>query len=426
MLSKMHDLNWIKNHPQEFVDNIEKRGEKINIEHILDLDQKRRNLIAQLQELQKKRNERSKSIGQIKDKKSKEFEHAKKNMHTINQDIEKIKVLEQKIELELTNTLSSIPNLVAEDIPVGNDENNNIVIDKWGEPKKFTFPPKHHFELGEQLNLMDFSQTVKISGSRFVSLKKNLAKLERVLASFMLDIHTKEYGFEEVSPPVMVRANAMYGTGNLPKFGDDAFETKNGYWLIPTSEVFLTNLVADQILDESALPLRYTAFTPCFRSEAGSAGKDTRGMIRLHQFSKVELVTLSTEELYLTEYENLTNAAEEILKRLNLPYQKILKCTGDTTFSAAKTIDLEVWLPGQNCYREISSCSIFNQFQGRRMKARYRKKGTKETTFIYTMNGSALAVGRTIVAIIENYQNEDGTISIPPILQPYMEGQTVL
>jgi seryl-tRNA synthetase len=422
----MHDINWIRANPKDFVANLAKRGEKIEIDQILDLDQKRRKLIAELQSLQQTRNEKSKTIGLIKDKKSTEFEKAKESVQEINDKIHTIKTKEQQLETKLAEILNAIPNLVAEDVPVGKDEKHNVVIDKWGEPQKFSFTPRHHFELGEKLGMMDFAQTAKISGSRFVTIQSDLARLERALAHFMLDVHIKEFGFTEVSPPVMVKSNAMYGTGNLPKFGEDAFETKDGFWLVPTSEVFLTNLVAGRILDQDQLPIRYTAYTPCFRSEAGSACKDTRGMIRLHQFSKVELVTITTEEHHLSEYEHLIKAAEEILKRLELPYQKVLLCTGDTTFSATKTCDLEVWLPGQNCYREISSCSVFNQFQARRMKARYRQQGEKETQFVYTMNGSGLALGRTIVAIMENYQNEDGSINIPTILHSYMDGKTVI
>jgi len=423
----MHDINWIRENPQKFVDNMARRGEKVSIEEILNIDSLRRQLVTKLQTLQKNRNDSSDAIGMIKDKSSQEFSEAKLAVQKVNEEIQIVKAEEEKIDAKLLEILNELPNFLADDVPDGDGEEQNVVVSKFGEPTKFDFEPKAHFELGEKLGMMDFIQTVKISGSRFVTLKQDLARLERALASFMLDIHTREFGFKEISPPLLVKSEAMYGTGNLPKFHEDAFQTKDGYWLIPTSEVSQTNLIADKIIDQSELPMRYTAYTPCFRSEAGSAGRDTRGMIRLHQFNKVELVIFATEENYLAEYEHLTMAAEEILKRLKLPYQKVLKCSGDTTtFSAVKTYDLEVWLPAQNCYREISSCSLCTQFQARRMKARYRQKGEKETKFIYTMNGSGLAVGRTIVAIMENYQNEDGSVNIPEALKPYMGGQTVI
>lgn len=419
----MHNINWIRQNAAAFKGNIEKRGEEVNVERILDLDKDRRALVAQLQQLQQLRNEKSKSIGAIKDKQGEEFLAAKNEVHKVNDQIQDVKSQEQEIEKRLKDTLSIIPNLLAEDVPDGLSEEQNIVVDKYGNIRSFDFAPKHHFELGEDLGMMDFEQAAKISGSRFVILKSDLSKLERALANFMIDVHTKEFGFTEISPPSLVKSDAMYGTGNLPKFHEDAFETKDGYWLIPTSEVPLTNTVMEQIVSTKDLPIRYTAFSPCFRSEAGSACRDTRGMIRLHQFSKVELVTISSEEDYEKEYSNLTKAAESILKKLHLPYQKVLKCAGDTTFSAEKTYDLEVWLPGQDCYREISSCSCFRQFQARRMNARYRPPEDKETKFLYTMNGSGLAIGRTIVAIMENYQNADGSITIPDILHQYMGGQ---
>lgn len=422
----MYDIGWIKDNLDIFKNSLSARGEELDFDKLWSLDNTRRRFILELQSLQQERNEQSKAIGSIKDKSGKEFENAKKKVQDINDKIDAIKEDEKKAEEDFVDFLSRIPNVLYSDIPIGKDESHNVVIAKHGVPRKFDFEPKPHFEIGEKLGLMDFEQAVKISGSRFVNLKGGLSRLERALANFMLDLHTDKFGFTEVSPSLLVKSEAMYGTGQLPKFTEDSFQTKEGLWLIPTAEVPVTNMVADQIIDEDLLPLRYTAYTPCFRSEAGSAGKDTRGMVRLHQFSKVELVTITSQSNSEEEYVYLTKAAEEVLIQLKLPYQKLLLCSGDTGFHSQKTHDLEVWLPSQNCYREISSCSIFGDFQARRMKARYRKKGEKETKFLHTMNGSGLAVGRTIVAIIENYQNKDGSITIPEVLRPYMGGATVI
>jgi seryl-tRNA synthetase len=418
----MHDINWIRNNPEEFNQGLIKRSFKPSSGEVVEIDEQRRKLITELQQLQQERNNKSKEIGHIKDKSGSEFTNAKKAVEVINNDIEKLNHKIEELESKLRAVLEVLPNLLEDDVPVGADENNNVEVRKWGALPKFDFQPKQHFELGENLGMMDFEQTAVISGSRFVTLKADLARMERALANFMLDIHTKEYGYMEVSPPVLVRDQAMYGVGQLPKFAEDSFQTTNGYRLIPTSEVSLTNLVAGKIINQAELPLRFTAFSNCFRSEAGSAGKDTRGMIRMHQFSKVELVCISDQENYYKEYEKMLNAAEEILKRLELPYRVMLLCSGDTGFSSAKTFDLEVWLPGQDKYREISSCSIFGQFQARRMKAKYRDQN-KETNYLFTINGSGLAIGRTIVAILENYQNADGSITIPQVLRSYMNGQ---
>jgi len=293
-----------------------------------------------------------------------------------------------------------------------------------GKIPQLSFTPKEHFELGEALGMMDFNQAAQIAGSRYVILKKELALLERALATFMIDVHTQEFGYELVSPPLLVKSESMYGTGQLPKLAEDAFQTTNGHWLIPTSEVSLTCLAANQILEEKTLPLRYTAHTPCFRSEAGSAGRDTRGMLRQHQFYKVELVSLTSPEQSADEFYRMVGAAEEILKRLKLPYRVMNLCSADIGFSSKKTYDLEVWLPGQNCYREISSCSLCGDFQARRMKARYRKAETKKVDFIHTLNGSGIAVGRALIAVLENYQTETGSIKIPKVLIPYMNGKT--
>ena len=311
-------------------------------------------------------------------------------------------------------------------MPVGEDENDNELVRAWGQPKTFDFEPRQHFELGESLGLMDFDSAAYMSGARFVFLHGDLARLERALTNFMLDLHTREHGLQETVTPYLVREQALYGTGQLPKFEQDVFKTQEGFYLIPTSEVPLTNLAANQIVDAEGLPHRYTAFTPCFRSEAGSAGRDTRGLVRLHQFHKVEMVSITSADQSEEEHERMTACAEAVLQQLGLPYRLMKLCTGDMGFGMAKTYDLEVWLPGQGAYREISSCSNALDFQARRMKARYRAAGEKETKFVHTLNGSGVAVGRAMVAVIENYQQEDGSVLIPEVLLPYMAGKTVI
>lgn len=415
----MHDINWIRSNPELFDQALARRKVDQVSTKILEIDELRRKEVTKLQQLQHIRKHASKGIGLGKDK----SEFDKEGVRKERRKIEESKIVIDKHEKELQSILECLPNILADDVPDGEDENDAVEITRWGVPRKFDFQPKHHFEIGEELGMMDFEQTAVMSGSRFVTLKADLARMERALANFMLDIHTKEYGYMEVSPPVLVKDQAMYGVGQLPKFAEDSFQTTNGYRLIPTSEVPLTNLVADKIVNQSELPMRFAAFSNCFRSEAGSAGKDTRGMIRMHQFSKVELVCISDKENYHAEYENLVNAAGEILRRLELPHRRVVLCSVDTGFSAEKTFDFEVWLPGQDKYREISSCSIFAQFQGRRMKAKYRDDH-KETHHVYTMNGSGLAIGRTIVAILENNQNEDGSVEVPHALRPYMNGQS--
>ena len=313
-----------------------------------------------------------------------------------------------------------------QDVPDGPDESANVELRRWGQPPAFEFPAREHFELGEALGLMDFERAAKLSGARFVVLTGALARLERALASFMLDLHTAEFGYTEVNPPALVRDEALFGTGQLPKFAEDQFRTTDGRWLIPTAEVPLTNLVAGEIVEEERLPLRYTAMTWCFRAEAGAAGKDTRGMIRQHQFTKVELVGITTPEQSEGEHERMTSCAEEVLRRLRLPYRVVVLSTGDMGFSARKTYDIEVWLPGQGRYREISSCSNCGDFQARRMNARTRKKGEKGTRFVHTLNGSGLAVGRTLIAVLENYQRADGSVEVPVVLRPYMGGIEVI
>jgi len=420
----MLDIKWIRENPELFDEALKKRKLNTISDHVINLDTKKRALISQIQELQQKRNNLSKNLGFIKDKTSSEFHKAKQEAEEVNKLLAE---LNEKFDTkdELERILESLPNIPASDVPVGHDETNNIVVKTVGEIPKID-NPQQHFDLGEKLGLMDFQKTAKISGSRFVTLIGDLAKLERALASFMLDIHTKEFGYTEVSPPALVRPIAMYNTGQLPNLAEESFLTTNDYRLIPTAEVPLTNLVADTIVARETLPLRFTAYTPCFRSEAGSAGKDTRGMIRLHQFNKVELVSITAAEESEAEHLHILEAAETVLKRLGLAYRVMLLCTGDMGFGSQKTFDLEVWLPGQNQYREISSVSNYGSFQARRMKARYKEFGSLDTILLHTLNGSGLAVGRTIVAIMENYQNPDGSIRVPEALVPYMNGQTVI
>jgi seryl-tRNA synthetase len=330
------------------------------------------------------------------------------------------------LEKNLKSSLEALPNILDEDVPNGQDENENIEVKAFGTRRSFPFKPKEHFELGEALGLMDFTAAAKLAGSRFTILRGALAKFERALGQFMLDIHTTEHGYQETAVPLLVNDAAMFGTGQLPKFSEDLFKTTDGRYLIPTAEVSLTNLVANEILPLDKLPLRFAALTPCFRSEAGSAGRDVRGMLRQHQFQKVEMVSITHPDQSGEEHERMTRCAEVILEKLELPYRKMLLCAGDTGFSAAKTYDLEVWLPGQGTYREISSCSNTRAFQARRMNARYREADGKTIGFVHTLNGSGVAVGRALIAVLENYQNEDGSINVPEILRPYMGGVSVI
>jgi seryl-tRNA synthetase len=419
------DIKWIRDNAEAFDAGLRNRGLEPASARLLELDEARRRHLTKLQDAQSRRNAASKEIG--KAKAAKDEAAAQKLMAEVAELKEVIQGGEEE-ERQLTKALEEalavIPNLPREDVPVGRDETDNVEVRRVGEPRAFDFQPKQHFEVGEALGLMDFETAGKVSGARFVFLKGALAKLERAIASFMLDLHTGTFGYTEVNPPLLVRDEAAYGTGNLPKFAEDLFQTTNGYWLIPTAEVSLTNMVRERILDEAELPLRLTAWTPCFRSEAGAAGKDTRGMIRQHQFSKVELVSITTPEESLAEHERMTSCAEEILKRLGLPYRTVLLCTGDMGFASQKTYDIEVWLPGQDAYREISSCSVCGDFQARRMGARYRVKGGKDLRFVHTLNGSGLAVGRTLVAVLETYQQADGSVIIPEALQPYTGGLT--
>jgi seryl-tRNA synthetase len=419
----VHDLKWIREDPEGFDAALTKRGLDREAQNILKIDGERRELVQKLQQAQAKRNAASKDIG--KAKASGDEATAQKLMQEVAQAKEVIQSGEEKereIDFRLREMLLTLPNAPLDDVPEGEDESANVEVRKWGEPPKFAHPPKQHFELGEAMGLIDFETAAKMSGARFVVLKGALARLERAIASFMLDTHTGEFGYTEMLPPALVRDDALFGTGQLPKFAEDLFVTKDDYWLIPTAEVPLTNMVRESIVEEADLPMRMTAWTPCFRAEAGAAGKDTRGMIRQHQFSKVELVSITTPEQSLEELERMTSCAETILQRLELAYRTVVLSTGDMGFGARKTYDIEVWLPGQDTYREISSCSVCGDFQARRMNARYRVKGEKDLKFVHTLNGSGLAVGRTMIAIMENNQQEDGSILIPEALQSYMGG----
>jgi len=417
----MHDIAWIRENPDAFDTACASRALSTSSAPILELDQRVRQAKTVLQELQQRRNELSKQIGQAKSK-GEDAEAAIAEVGRIKDAMKAAEDEERETSVELDTLLAGIPNLPAQNVPVGPDESANVELRRWGTPRSFTFTPKEHDALGTDLGLMDFDLAADISGSRFVILTGALARLEKALAMFMLDIHTREFGYTEVSPPLLVRPEAAFGTGNLPKFEEDLFKTTSGHYLIPTAEMPLTNMVRDRIVEEEALPKRLTAFTPCFRSEAGAAGKDTRGMIRQHQFWKVELVSITTPETSWEEHERMTACAEAVLQRLDLPYRLLVLSTGDMGFAAALTHDLEVWLPGQNTYREISSCSNCTDFQARRMKARCRPRGEKKTRFVHTLNGSGIAVGRAMVAVLENYQQEDGSIAIPEALVPYMGG----
>ena len=500
----MHDIKAIRDNRQAFDAGLARRGLPAMAKAILELDEARRATVTALQEAQGRRNAASKEIGKAKGAKDEALANKlMAEVASLKDMLAEGEANERKIDGDIQKMLEVIPNLPRDDVPVGADETGNVEVRKVGAPGKFDFKPKQHFELGEALGLMDFEAAAKISGARFVFLKGALARLERAIGCFMLDLHTAAAtaalgGYQEVNPPLLVKDHAAYGTGNLPKFAEDLFQTEaskslertlrafyeiekhreltgkhpevvqlseadfvklvssamgvndpggkfdierfveilreaDRFYLIPTAEVSLTNLVREQIVEESALPMRMTAWTPCFRSEAGSAGRDTRGMIRQHQFSKVELVSITTPEESLAEHERMTGCAEEVLKRLGLPFRTMLLCTGDMGFASQKTYDIEVWLPGQDSYREISSCSVCGDFQARRMNARYRpvlpeagnkKSGAKDTRFVHTLNGSGLAVGRTLVAVMENYQQADGSIVIPDALRPYMGGVT--
>jgi seryl-tRNA synthetase len=473
----MHDIRFIRENAESFDAALAKRGLEPQSAHLIEADEVRRAASTRLQEAQNRRNEASKLIGQAMGKGDTETAEAlKAEVSELKETLPALEDTARAADKQLQDLLAVIPNLPADDVPPGEDEADNVEISSWGEKRAFDFEPKEHADLGPALG-MDFETGANLSGARFTFLRGDMARLHRALGQFMLDRQTREYGYTECNPPVLVRDEAMYGTDKLPKFADDSFKTnlsvdkeellnritklimrhKDRYpmldfedftkigadiyrdaiedfpnsaaarrWLIPTSEVSLTASVMGQILDDSALPMRLTGLTLCFRSEAGAAGKDTRGFIRQHQFEKCELVSIVRPEESEAEHERMTRAAEEVLEALNLPYRKMLLCTGDMGFGARKTYDLEVWLPGQGAYREISSCSNTGDFQARRMNARYRPEGEKKTAFVHTLNGSGLAVGRTLVAVLENYQNADGSVSVPDVLAPYMGGVTKL
>jgi seryl-tRNA synthetase len=421
----MHDIRAIRQDGDRFDAAMKRRGLESVSAEILKDDATWRAGTTELQTLQQRRNEASKQIGV--------FKRDKQDASALIEEVAGIKVRMQELEDEgralearLEEMLGALPNRLGDDVPDGADEDENREIRRSGAAPNFAFTPRDHVAIGEGLGLMDFGSAAKLSGARFVFLKGMLSRLERGLANFMLDHQTKEYGYTEMSPPLMVHEHALYGTGQIPKFRDQQFETTDGFWLIPTSEVPLTNMVAGEILDAGDLPMRFTAYTPCFRSEAGAAGRDTRGLIRMHQFGKVEMVSIAHPDHSAAEHERMTECAEDVLKQLGLAFRTVVLCSGDTGFSAHKTYDIEVWLPGQDDgagrYREISSCSNCGDFQARRMKARFRREGGKQTEFVHTLNGSGLAVGRTLIAILENYQQEDGSVAIPDALRPYMDG----
>lgn len=421
----MLDIKWIRENPEVLDKALAKRGVEPLSSELISLDEKRREHVGKVQAAQERRNAASKEIGKaMAEKDAERAEQLKAEVGQLKVFLTEAEEVERRLVKELNDALSTIPNIPLDDVPLGKDEADNVEVRRVGEQRNFSFAPKEHYELGEALAYMDFERAAKLAGSRFTVLTGPLARLERALGQFMLDLHTTEHGYTETMTPLMVRDDAVYGTGQLPKFSEDLFRTTDGRWLIPTAEVPLTNLVADEIVDLKTLPQRYTALTPCFRSEAGSAGRDTRGMLRQHQFLKVEMVSITDAESAIAEHERMTSCAEEVLKRLGLPFRTVVLCTGDMGFGAQKTYDIEVWLPGQNAYREISSCSVCGDFQGRRMNARYRPEGEKSTRFVHTLNGSGVAVGRALIAVMENYQEEDGSIRIPDIIQPYMGGLT--
>ncbi|MEF0938971.1 serine--tRNA ligase [Rhizobium sp. BR 362] len=419
----MLDIRWIRENAEALDAALAKRGAEPLSQSLIALDEKRRSVIQSVQDMQSRRNAASKEIGAAMAQKNTELaEKLKAEVAEIKTSLPAAEEEERVLTADLNDALSRIPNIPLDDVPVGKDEHDNVVKHVWGAKPTWNHKPKEHFEIGEALGYMDFERAAKLSGSRFTVLTSQLARLERALGQFMLDLHTGEHGYTEVSAPLMVRDEAMFGTGQLPKFAEDSFRTTDGRWLIPTAEVSLTNLVSGEILDQEKLPLRFTALTPSFRSEAGSAGRDTRGMLRQHQFWKCELVSITDAESSIAEHERMTACAEEVLKRLGLHYRIMTLSTGDMGFGARKTYDLEVWLPGQDTYREISSCSVCGDFQARRMNARYRGKDDKGTKFVHTLNGSGTAVGRCLIAVVENYLNEDGSVTVPDALLPYMGG----
>ncbi|BBE71053.1 serine--tRNA ligase [Oharaeibacter diazotrophicus] len=423
----MLDIKWIRDEPEGLRTALLRRGQDeaqaaATVADVLARDDARRAHLAALHQMQERRNAASKEIGKAKG--ARDEARAAELMAEVahlKEDLQAGEAKARELDEALTAALAVIPNVPLDEVPDGRDERDNVVYRTHGEPRRIDWA-KEHFDLGEGLGLMDFERAAKLSGARFTVLKGGLARLERALGQFMLDLHTGEHGYTEVIPPLLVRDETMYGTGNLPKFAEDLFRTTDGRWLIPTAEVSLTNLVREEILDDGALPIRMTALTPCFRSEAGSAGRDTRGMLRQHQFDKVELVSITAADKSMDEHERMLSSAEEVLKRLGLAYRVVTLCTGDMGFASRKTYDIEVWLPGQKAFREISSCSVCGDFQARRMNARYRPADEKSTRFVHTLNGSGVAVGRALIAVMETWQNEDGSITVPDALRGYMGG----
>ncbi|MEQ1940530.1 serine--tRNA ligase [Mesorhizobium sp. CN5-321] len=433
----MLDIKWIRENPQVLVEALKKRpsyaeAAQSTVDDLIARDEARRDHLTELQAKQERRNAASKEIGNaMRDKNMARAEELKAEVAEIKSFIQNGEARERELDKALADALAVLPNVPLADVPLGADEHGNVEVRRFGEEliakrqPRMGNKPKEHFEIGERLGMMDFERAAKLSGSRFTVLSGQLARLERAIGQFMLDTHTTEHGYTEVQPPLMVRDEVLFGTGQLPKFAEDLFFTPHGegrLGLIPTAEVPLTNLVREEITAHDRLPLRMTALTPCFRSEAGSAGRDTRGMLRQHQFYKVELVSITDQESSLAEHERMTECAETILKKLELPFRTVTLCTGDMGFGAQKTYDIEVWLPGQNAWREISSCSVCGDFQARRMNARYKDRDGKGNLFVHTLNGSGTAVGRALIAVMENYQNEDGSVTIPEVLRPYMGG----
>ena len=421
----MYDIKWIRENPELFDAGLTRRGLQPRSREVLAMDKKYRTCQTDLQDMQARRNELSRQIADIK----KSGGDAEVLMHEVGALKRGMADTEEEVRIQcekIETYLAALPNVPADDVPDGADDTFNVEIRRWGTPRAFDFTPLEHDELGAKLGMLDFEQAAKVSGARFVYLKGDIARMERALGQYMLDLHTEKHGYTECEVPLMVNSDAAYGTAQLPKFAEDLFRTENGYWLIPTAEVSLTNMVAGKILDEDSLPMRVTALTPCFRSEAGAAGKDTRGMIRQHQFYKVEMVSITTPEKSWEEHEHMTACAEDVLKGLNLPYRVVCLSAGDMGFSSRKTHDLEVWMPGQNKYREISSVSNCWDFQARRMDARCKGKMQKGTRFVHTLNGSGVAVGRALIAVMENYQQKDGSIVVPEALRKYMGGKEVI
>ncbi|PQQ26107.1 serine--tRNA ligase [Photorhabdus hindustanensis] len=424
----MLDPNILRNELGAVAEKLARRGYTLDVDTLRKQEERRKVLQVETETLQAERNSRSKAIGAAKAR-GEDIDPLRQEVNQLGEKLDTAKAELEKLQAEIRDLALSIPNVPDDSVPVGKDESDNLEVSRWGEPRKYDFEIQDHVSLGELTNGLDFAAAVKLTGSRFVVMKGQIARLHRALAQFMLNLHTEQHGYLETYVPYLVNHETLYGTGQLPKFGEDLFHTKpleeeaeSHYALIPTAEVPITNLVRGDILDESELPLKMTAHTPCFRSEAGSYGRDTRGLIRMHQFDKVELVQIVHPDESMNALESLTGHAEKVLQLLNLPYRKVLLCTGDMGFSACKTYDLEVWLPAQNTYREISSCSNMWDFQARRMQARFRGKEDKKTQLLHTLNGSGLAVGRTLVAIMENYQQADGRIEIPEVLRPYMGG----